>query len=157
MQAGYTGVPQEPNRKNHARTIAIVAIIAVVVLVLIVTITLGLFVIAHLPGGSASPTVNVTSVNWQISGCGFTSTTSDGGTYQGGSQLSESISLQYSSFLGLGSCTITSAVPTTPGFTLVNANVPITFSGSGTQTLTVTVTTPNSDYSGVLTIQVTGS
>jgi hypothetical protein len=142
----------------------VVATVAIVVVIVVVIIA-ALVMVALLKnntndnsgGGNPAVTVEITGVNWNINGCGWSSYTGNGGTFSGGQQITFTSQFTYSSFLGLGTCTISSVSISTPGFSLVSSNTPLTFSGSGTQTLSVTVNAPTSAFTGVVTLSISTS
>jgi hypothetical protein len=146
------GMPEQ----RHSRTRLIVAIAATVVVVLIVVGALFAYYTFQQAASKANA-INITGVNYQVSGCGFNSFTGTGGTTDAGTTATFTSTWHYNGFLGFGSCTINSVSTDTPGFSLVSSNAPLVINGGSTQTLTVTVETPSSSYTGVLDIIVNAS
>jgi hypothetical protein len=110
------------------------------------------------PGGGSNTQVDVTAVNFAISGASncWTSSSGEGGIVSGGAQFTTTWTMSYKAgFLQPGSCTVTSVSVGTAGFSIVSDNVPIIVESGGTQTLTVTVTVPESSFTGVLTVDAT--
>jgi hypothetical protein len=151
-----------PPKRSHAG-----AITAVVIVVILVVVLAGLYAAGYLtpsssssPGGGSPPaaTVDVTAVNFAFSGASncWKSSTGSGGILSGGQQWTETDTLSYTAgFLQPSSCTVQTASVATPGFSLVNANVPLVVDSGGSLTLSVTLTVPTTSYTGPLTIDLT--
>jgi hypothetical protein len=143
----------EPRRSGKLFIVGI--IVGVVLIIFIMGVIVAFYEVDKLTSQAAA--INITGVNYEVSGCSFSSFTGNGGIFNAGDQATFASTWHYSGFLGFGSCTINSVSTDTPGFSLVSSNAPLIINGGSTQTLSVTVSTPSSSYTGVLDVIVNAS
>jgi zinc-ribbon domain len=139
----YAAAP--PPRPRRTRVVIAVVLVVVILIVAVIAVAYFLF---------PAPPVQVSAINiWApdnvcglnsnpiyYSGLNFTST--------GSSQV---VDLGMPNF-NSSSCTIVGATTNTSGFTISDAQIPLTIGANGTASMNVTVTAPTSDYSGNLNL-----
>jgi hypothetical protein len=97
--------------------------------------------------------VTVTAINIVSSdnACGVNGKTVSGYSAVGGESVQKTLVITNGPFF---SCTINSVSATTSGFSISGANVPLSIPAGGSESLSFFIGSPNSDYSGVLTLDI---
>lgn len=146
--------PPPPSKKSRAALGAVIVIV-IVLLVILVGLYAGGFLTPASNGGSGSSAkVDVTAINLVSSAnpCGVNGNSFTGYTTPAGGSEQDTLTITNNGLLF--SCTISSVSATTSGFSISGANVPLTIPAGGTQALSFTIGSPNSAYTGVLTLDI---
>ena len=145
--------PPPPRRRGVGRTVLIIVVVFVVILLVF-------GIIAYLTAPS-SATVEVTGINFQSpdNACGLDGAV-DSSYYN--TTAGNSFTLSYdltgpnaTSGNGTLACSIQTINTTTAGFSITDANVPLSIPANTTQIFTFTVNPPNSAWTGTLTVVLT--
>jgi len=148
-QSGY-GAPPAPRRRRLGRTVLIVLVVFVVLILLVSVVS---FLLLPAPASVTVTQLYFTSVD---NACGVDGATSDGFN----ASTSQAISLSFyitgnNTTSGTSACRIQTVSTPTAGFVIAGADTPLYVAANQTGTLSFNVDTPNSGYSGILTIVVT--
>lgn len=145
-----------PPRGSHSGAIAAVVVIVLVLVVILYLFSTGAFT-PNSPNSIGNPTqhVTVTAINYQFTGAsctGWSDFSDTGPTVNAGQPFTDSISLHNGAILG--TCTAQSVSVSTSGFSVINANTPLTVNAGSSQTLSITYGTPSSSFNGAITVVI---
>lgn len=122
-------------------------IVVVVVLVVYAAIVIAVYLSVAATTGSIKVTgIEITSTD---DVCGLSGHALPGYTVDSGGKAQETLGIQNANNL---SCTINTVSTPTSGFTISDANTPVTIRAGGTGALSFTINAPNGAYDGVLTL-----
>lgn len=126
-----------------------------VILILVVIVVLWALTSGN-GGGTQNSSVDVTAVNVMFSGatsqCWTPANSGGAGPMPGGSTFVAQFTLRN---INSVQCTVQSVAVSTSGFSITNSNTPLVVPPMTQYTLSATLKVPNSDYTGVLTLDAT--
>jgi hypothetical protein len=133
-------------------------IVAIAIVIVLVLAGVGYYLLTR-PGGvtgASTQQVDITSVNWELSGSSCSGdqsqSTSAGETVTAGTTITAEFTLGNTALFG--SCTF-STPAVTAGFTISSSNAPVTVTAGGSQSLDLEIVTPSTSWTGVLTVTLT--